>query len=88
MVPDFVFRQAENLIRIINESGQIAANSKVIRTRRSRLAVAYERLAELKALTEKYPKITITALDQFEHDLSKVSAEIDEQDLKPPPPTV
>lgn len=69
--------QAENLIRIVNESAQLANNSKNLKTRRSRLGVAQDRLAELKILVAQNLFLSLTSLKKFESDLQVLMAEIE-----------
>ncbi|MYM90612.1 hypothetical protein GTP91_25995 [Rugamonas sp. FT82W] len=77
-------RQAEDHLRIANESAQIAAKSTVLETRLSRLDVANDHLAQLKSLAANYPRITITRLAQFELDIKKIEAEVREQAMLHP----
>ena len=72
----FAYKQAENLVRIINESMVLAATAKDRAVRISRLNLATERLRELKVLTEHHPFIRITRLCEFEHSLAAVDREI------------
>lgn len=73
----FSTSQAENLIRIINESAQQANKSKNPKTRRSRLGVAQDRLAELKILVAQHSFLSLTSLEKFESGLQELAAEIE-----------
>lgn len=74
---NFAANQAENLIRIINDSAQLANKSKNLKTRRSRLGVAQDRLAELKILVAQHSFLSLTSLEKFESGLQALSVEIE-----------
>ncbi len=83
-VPHFILHQAENHVRIVNESAQIAAKSTVLETRISKLGVANDHMAQLKALSANYPRMQITRLAQFELDIKKIEAEVRELEMLHP----
>ena len=80
-----IFTQAEKLatdhagrlVQIINESTQIANKSKNLKTRRSRLGIAQDRLAELKILVAQHSFLSLASLDKFESDLRALAVEIE-----------
>ena len=67
--------QAQCITDIINESLQIANESKNIETKLSRLNVATQKLNELKELARDYPFIIITSLDEVELAIASMSFE-------------
>lgn len=74
----FIKEQALNMMNQVNESVQIAHNSKNPETKVSRLEFAKSRLTELQLLTVKHPFLSITNLDgmlgtfaQLEDEFSK-----------------
>ena len=67
--------QAQRITDIINESLQIANESKNIETKLSRLNVATQNLNDLKELARDYPFITITSLDEVELAIANMSFE-------------
>lgn len=75
-VPTEIVNLAQQLLRIANESAQLAAKSTVLETRVSRLQVARDNLDRLRRLTAQYPRISLTSLEEFERGLSVVALEI------------
>lgn len=76
----FAADQCQRLVQIINESAQIANKSENLKTRRSRLGVAQDRLTELKNLTAQHSFLSLTSLDKFESGLMTLAAEIKHQE--------
>ncbi|WP_219117106.1 hypothetical protein [Janthinobacterium sp. UMAB-56] len=77
---NFAADQCQRLVQIINESAQIAKKSKNLKTRRSRLGVAQDRLVELKNLVAQHSFISLTSLDKFESDLMALTEEISQEE--------
>jgi hypothetical protein len=71
-----LIRNAENLVRIVNESIRLAANGKTLKTRRSRLALAKEKLVDLKKIANESSFIHLTSLAEFEKSLRAVDIEL------------
>ena len=68
---------AESMVRVVNESIQIANGSKNIETRRSRVRVALEKLDQLREVAGEYPFLKIERLEDVERDLAKIDHETD-----------
>jgi hypothetical protein len=66
---------AESVVRVINESLQIANTSLKFETRISRLNIVCDKLSELKQMAIKYPFLIIPNLDEFENSISTVERE-------------
>lgn len=66
----FHIASAENYVRQINESLQLADKSHEADTRVSRLAFAKKRLDELKSLAKANPYIVLERLDQVESSIA------------------
>lgn len=66
---------AQRLVEVINESLQIASNSKNADTKISRLDVAKDRLADLKQLSQDYPFIKLKQLPQVEQSIADLDRE-------------
>ncbi|TFW15930.1 hypothetical protein [Duganella callida] len=77
IVPGFVVGQLLNLVRIINESAQLAAKSTNIDTRRLRLDLAREKLREFEFIAAKYPRIKATNLNELKAGIAAIQVEID-----------
>lgn len=75
----FAADHAGRLVQIINESAQLANKSKNLKTRRSRLGVAQDRLAELKILVTQHSFLSLTSLEKFESGLQVLAAEIESE---------
>ena len=73
----FAASQAESLIRIINESAQLASKSKNPKTRLSRLGLAQDRLAELKILVAQHSFLSLTSLEKFESGPQELPTKIE-----------
>lgn len=72
----FAIDQAENLIRIINESTRIASNSKVSETRQSRIALARQRLGDLQQIVATNNFMSLTKLAEVEQGISNLEGAI------------
>lgn len=72
----FAIDQAENLIRIINDSTRIASNSKVFKTRQSRIVIARQRLGDLLQIVEVNNFMGLTKLAEVEQDIASLEAKI------------
>lgn len=69
---ELVAAMAQRMIDVVNESIQIAGHSQSIETRRSRVCVAREHIAQLQDLAADHPFIKIERLADVEVDLSKI----------------
>lgn len=74
-VDQSVVSYAQRLVDIINESLQIANDSKVVDTKLSRLDLAKSKLDELKKLSVEKPFIKIPTLLQVEQSISSLEQE-------------
>jgi hypothetical protein len=74
---EMIAAKAQRMVDVVNESIQIAGHSKNIETRRSRIRVARERIAQLQELAADYPFLKIMQLVDVEHDLRKIDQETD-----------
>ena len=72
---DVITSGAQRLVEIINESLVIANDSTNPETKISRLNVAKDRLFEFKELSEEYPFITITSLNEVESCIAELENE-------------
>lgn len=68
---------AQRMVDVVNESIQIAGHSQNIETRRSRVHVARERIAQIQVLAADYPFLKIERLADVERDLEKIDRETD-----------
>lgn len=68
------------MVRIANESIQIASASKNIETRESRVRVALENVGQVLRLAEQHPAIALPTLDDFLRRVALVAS--DTVDLK------
>lgn len=82
---EMIAAMAQRMVDVVNESIQIAAHSQNIETRRSRVRVARERIAQLQELAADYPFLKIILLADVERDLEKIDRETDR--LESPPNT-
>lgn len=69
---------AQRLTDIINESLNLANDSKKLDTKLSRLAVAKEKLESIKELAEKYPFIVLTKLTDVERTILSLELEFEQ----------
>lgn len=76
---DIVSQQAGRLVQILNESLQLANDSKSVKTRVSRLALAKEKLAELQVLSAQHPFVSLERLPEVLRCIDELDREIDEQ---------
>jgi len=76
---DIISQQAGRLVQILNESLQIANESKSAKTRLSRLALAKEKLSELQSLAQQYPFLSLTNLPDVLKTIEALGREIDTQ---------
>jgi hypothetical protein len=77
-------QSAEGMVRVINESLQIANTSKNLETRRSRLNVAADRLADFKEHCRKFPFIEMTSLREVEETIRALDEEISTEEGRQP----
>lgn len=68
---------AQRMADVVNESMRIANGSRDIKTRRSRVRVARERLVQLRELAAQFPIIKFERLADVERDIGKIDAETD-----------
>lgn len=71
---------AQRMVDVVNESIQIAGHSQNIETRRSRVQVARERIAQLQKLAADYPFLKIERLADVERDLGKIELATDQME--------
>jgi len=76
----------QRIVDVVNESMRIAHESKNIETRRSRVRVARERMAQLRELAADYPFLKIQRLADVERDLKKIDQETDRLECPPRTP--
>lgn len=69
---------AQRLTGIINESLTLANDSKNLDTKLSRLAVAKEKLGNIKELAENYPFIVLTKLTDVERSILSLELEFEQ----------
>ena len=74
---EFIAAMGQRIIDVVNESLQIADKSKNIKTRRSRVRVAHEKIEQLGQLAAEFPFLKIQRLDDVERDLAKIDCETD-----------
>ena len=67
--------RVQQLVRIANESLEIAHKSTDLGTRRSRVGLAKTNLAEVMEIVSQYPEIQITSLSDFEKSIEDVEHE-------------
>ncbi len=67
--------EVQQLVRIANESLEIANSSRNLDTRRSRVALAKAKLADVKRLASQYPEMQLTSLREFEKSIEAVERE-------------
>ena len=82
---ELIAAMGRRMVDVVNESIQIAGHSQNIETRRSRVRVARERIAQLQELAADYPFLKIERLADVERDLEKIDRETDR--LESPPNT-
>lgn len=82
---EMIAAMAQRMVDVVNESIQIAGHSQNIETRRSRVRVARERIAQIQELAADYPFLKIERLADVERDLAKIDKETDR--LESPPNT-
>lgn len=75
---EMIAAMGQRMVDVVNESMRIAHGSKNIETRRSRIRVARERLAELQGLAAQYSFIKVEQLAEVERDLAKIDRETDQ----------
>ena len=68
---------AQRLVDVINESLKIAAASANPETRASRLAVAKQKLSEIKELASQYRFLTLQSLPEVELDIGILEQELE-----------
>lgn len=78
---------AQRMADAINESMQIANQSKNVETRRSRIRVARDRLADLQKMASEHPFLALTNLVDVERSIAELERETHEMapDLQPSP---
>ncbi len=74
---DVIGQQAGRLVQILNDSLRIANESKSLKTRIARLALARSTLAELQSLATQFPFISLTNLTEVLKSIDDVAAEIE-----------
>jgi hypothetical protein len=72
---DVVAAMAQRIVDVINESMQIANVSKNVETRRSRIGVARDRLADLQKMASDYPFLALTNLADVERSIAELERE-------------
>lgn len=72
---DVIVAVAQRMTDVANESLQIAAKSKNVETRESRVRVALENVGRLLKLSEEHPAINLPTLDEFFRSMALIAAE-------------
>lgn len=75
---ELVAAMAQRMVDVVNESMQIANGSKNVETRRSRIRVARDRLADLQKLDSDYSFLALTNLADVERSIVALERETDE----------
>lgn len=83
---EMIAAMGQRMVDVVNESIQIAGHSQNIETRRSRVRVARERIAQPQELAADYPFVRIDRLADVEHDLEKIDRETDRLECPPRTP--
>jgi hypothetical protein len=73
-IPQPVVDSLQSIVKVINESVTIAAETKSEDTRRSRLWVARENLATLQSLAAEWPEVHLTNLAAVERNIADIEA--------------
>ena len=73
-----VLQCAENILRIINESLIIADESKVLKTKISRLELAKYQMIELQSLSKVHQEIRININPNHQSNIEKIESQINE----------
>lgn len=74
-----VAQSAEGMVRVVNESIQIAGTTKNPDTKMSRIQVARAKLDELKAMRQRFPFVTLHGLDGVEARLLELKLQFDQR---------
>ena len=75
---ELVAAMAQRMVDVVNESMQIANGSKNVETRRSRIRVARDRLADLQKLDSDYSFLALTNLADVERSIAELERETEE----------
>ena len=73
----------QRMVEVINQSMQIANDSKNVETRRSRVGVARENIERLQELATSYPFIKLQRLADVERSLAEIDRETEEMERPP-----
>lgn len=65
-----IAQSASRLVEVINESMELAKNSKNVETKLSRLGVAREKLESLKGMASQYPFLVLKSLAEVEAEMA------------------
>lgn len=74
---DLIAAMGARIVEGVNESMQIAGQSRNVETRRSRVRIAREKIEQLQELAAEFPFVRIQRLDDVERDLTKIDRESD-----------
>ncbi|HRP63992.1 MAG TPA: hypothetical protein PK400_11900 [Phycisphaerales bacterium] len=72
-----IAQSAEGMVRVVNESIQIAGTTKNPDTKMSRIQVARDKLDELKRMRQRFPFLTLHGLDEVEFRLLELELQVD-----------
>ena len=75
---ELVAAMAQRMVDVVNESMQIANGSKNVETRRSRIEVARDRLADLQQMARDHPFLALTSLPAVERSIAELERETNE----------
>lgn len=71
-----VAESAQSMVRVVNESMQIAESTGSLETKQSRVRVARESLEQLKAMRQRYPSLILQELEAVEAELLRLESEV------------
>ncbi len=77
---DAIAESARGMVRVVNESLQIAASTGNPQTKASRVRVAAETLERLKIMRQAYPFLLLTEMDAVEADIQRLTLQADLHD--------
>lgn len=75
---ELVAAMAQRMVDVVNESMQIANGSKNVETRRSRIRVARDQVADLQKLDSDYSFLALTNLADVERSIAELERETEE----------
>ncbi|MEX2672847.1 MAG: tetratricopeptide repeat protein [Phycisphaeraceae bacterium] len=75
-----VAESAQSMVRVVNESMQIAKSTGSFATKQSRLRVVRENLRQLKAMRQQYPFLILKELEAVEAEWVQLQNEVQRRD--------